>query len=79
MKSLVGTLTLSLLLHSSKGIHSKKDRTLAQYDEASNQDAMLYSTSISSGSKLRETDNAAKEKVQAASEAIQSPYFMAQE
>jgi hypothetical protein len=78
MKSLVGTITLSLLLHSSRGIRNKKDYVQIQSDDASNRDAMLYSSSISSGNKLRETDTATKEKIEAASEAVQSPYFMAQ-
>ena len=71
MKSLVGSVTLSLLLQSSKAIHSRRDNynTKAHFDVASNQDAMLYSNSISSGSKLRDTDNETKDKVQAASEA----------
>ena len=80
MKSLVGTVTLSLLLHSSRGIRTKKEQytnTLA--DEVANKDAMLYSSSISSGNKLREMDTATKEKIEAASEAVQSPYFMAQD
>lgn len=76
MKSLINTITLSLLLHSGKAIHNKKDYSRKEAFD-NKDDSMLYASSIASGSKLREMDYSESEKVKAASETTQSPYFMA--
>jgi hypothetical protein len=68
MKSLINSVTLSLLLHSGKAIHSKKDVTQMHKDGVDNKDVLLYTNSISSGGKLREIDYSTREQVKAASE-----------
>ena len=76
MKSLINTITLSLLLQSGKAIHNKKDYSRKEAFD-NKDDSMLYASSIASGSKLREMDYSESEKEKAASETTQSPYFMA--